>query len=188
MPRTWNLVSLSLTVLFLFTLTSCGGREAPSGTQAATPKVTGRVQRPPEAPKVKKEAPDFTLVNIAGGNLTLSAYRGKVVLLDFWATWCPPCKKEIPHFIELYDTYGDQGLEVIGVSLDQGGQQVVEGFADEYSIDYPLVMADGEIAAAYGGIRGIPTTFLIDRKGMIVQKFVGYRDKEVFESAIKPLL
>lgn len=135
-----------------------------------------------------KSAPDFTLQDLGGSSFTLSSTKGKVVILDFWATWCPPCRAEIPHFISLYSQYKGQGLEIVGVALDKGGVRDVRPFSEEVGINYPLVIGTQDVTEDYGGIRGIPTTFVIDREGNIVERYEGYRDKEVFESAIKKLL
>lgn len=133
-------------------------------------------------------APDFTLPTIYGDSLSLSDYKGKAIILDFWATWCPPCVQEIPDFIELYNKYKDKGLVIIGVSLDRGSVSDVKSFCEDIGIDYPIVMGNDRVSQKYGGIRGIPTTFIIDRDGMIVNKFVGYRPPEVFEAEVKKLL
>ncbi|MEW5766581.1 MAG: TlpA disulfide reductase family protein [bacterium] len=133
-------------------------------------------------------APDFTLEKLGGGTLTLSALVGKVIVLDFWATWCPPCRAEIPAFVELYSEYKDKGVEIIGLSLDRQGKEVVDSFAQKHKINYPLMMATPEVVMAYGGIRSIPTTFLIDQQGNVIKYHVGFASKEVFESEIKTLL
>jgi len=135
-----------------------------------------------------KEAPDFTLPDLDGKPFKFSDLKGKVIILDFWATWCPPCRTEIPHFKSLYSQYKGDGLEVIGIALDQGGANVVRPFAEDFQINYPILIGNQRVTEDYGGIRGIPTTFIIDRQGRIVEKFVGYRDKEVFESVIQDLL
>ena len=137
---------------------------------------------------VRKPAADFQLNDLNGNPIRLSGLKGKVVLLDFWATWCPPCRAELPHFKELYAQYQGKGLEVIGVSLDQGGEPGVRDFLKRNGIPYPVVMGGENLAKLYGGIRGIPTTFLIDKQGRIVKQYVGYQDKKVFEDQIQLLL
>jgi cytochrome c biogenesis protein CcmG/thiol:disulfide interchange protein DsbE len=144
--------------------------------------------------KTSGAAPDFTLNDGQGNAVSLSDYSGKVVILDFWATWCPPCRMEIPHFIELQNEYGDKGLQIIGVSVDREGWAVVTPFISENGINYPIVMTDQQAYQVYQELLpqvergGVPFTFIIDKKGIIQDKFVGYRDKEFFEAAIKPLL
>ncbi len=135
-----------------------------------------------------KPAPSFTLQDLNGKTVSLSDFKGKVVVLDFWATWCPPCVKEIPHFIALYEQYKDQGFAMVGISVDSEGISVVKSFARKYQVNYPILMTDGQVDKVYGGIPSIPTTFVIDSAGNIRQKYVGYRDKAVFEADIKKLL
>lgn len=132
------------------------------------------------------EAPDFTLSDMEGNEFTLSDFEGKVIILDFWATWCAPCKMEIPGFIDLQDKYADD-VVVVGVSVDQGGPEAVVPFAEKMGINYPVVYANGDVVKAYGGIRGIPTTFVIDRDFQIKRKYVGYREHRVFEEDILAL-
>jgi peroxiredoxin len=135
-----------------------------------------------------KTAPDFNLKNLAGGMVKLSDYRGKVVILDFWATWCPPCIKEIPDFVELQKEYGDKGLIILGISLDQNPKQALPAFIKKYKVNYPILLTDGKVDKAFGGVTGIPTTFVIDQKGEIYKQYVGFRPKQVFETDIKALL
>ncbi len=133
-------------------------------------------------------APDFVLKDLEGKDVKLSDFKGKVMILDFWATWCPPCRKEIPHFKELYDKYKAQGLEIIGVALDQEGVSIVKPFAESNKINYICLIGNEKVVQDYGGIRGIPTTFVIDKNGNIYKKYIGYQEKEVFEKDIKDLL
>jgi len=133
-------------------------------------------------------APKWNLQDLSGKSVKLSDYKGKIVILDFWATWCPPCRAEIPHFIELQAEYGKRGLVVIGVSMDEDGVRSVASFAKRNDIDYPIVMGNQEVADKYGGVEFLPTTFVIDPKCNIVGKHQCLTDKSVFERAIKKLL
>jgi peroxiredoxin len=135
-----------------------------------------------------KSAPNFTLTDLDGKNISLADFKGKVVILDFWATWCPPCIKEIPDFVELYEQYKDKGFAMIGISLDQAGIDVVKEFAQRYKINYSIAMNDGNVHKAYGEITSIPTTFVIDSKGNIRKEYIGFTKKSVFEEDIKTLL
>lgn len=130
----------------------------------------------------------FKLTTLSGETVTLDSYQGKVLLVDMWDTWCPPCKAEIPHFVELYNEYNDKGLEILGVAFGREGENAVRQFVDDYNVNYPNAIGNQEIVEGFGGIRAIPTTFIIDQKGNIHKKLVGYNDKETFETLIKQLL
>jgi cytochrome c biogenesis protein CcmG/thiol:disulfide interchange protein DsbE len=154
-----------------------------SNTQPAQ-KVSDEEQYP--------QAPDFTLKDLEGNEVKLSDFRGKVVVLDFWATWCPPCRKGIPDFVEMQEKYGEDGFVIIGINLDQGEAKevvsMVADFAKNYKINYPVVIHNQEIVYAYGGIRSIPTTFILDKEGKVRQGVQGYRPKSFFTNIIDPLL
>jgi cytochrome c biogenesis protein CcmG/thiol:disulfide interchange protein DsbE len=126
-------------------------------------------------------APDFTLIALDGTEVTLTDFEGKVLFLNFWATWCSPCRQEIPGFLEIYDKYKDEGMEILGVSLDPQGSDVVKPFAEKMKITYPLAMANNEIMQAYQPGQYIPATIIIDREGNIHNKHVGYMDKTQVE-------
>ncbi len=132
-------------------------------------------------------APDFTLKGVDGNDLTLSSLKGKVVIIDFWATWCPPCREEIPGFIELYKKYKDQGLEIIGISVDKDENKLKKFVADN-GVNYPIVSFTKDVTEAYGGIQSIPTTFILDHQLNIVGKHVGFVETAAFEKEIEPLL
>jgi thiol-disulfide isomerase/thioredoxin len=134
------------------------------------------------------KAPAWELSDTDGKPVKSSDFAGKVVILDFWATWCPPCKAEIPGFVELQKKYGDKGLVIVGVSLDEQGPAVVKPFMQHFGVNYPIVMGDEKIVEAFGGVTAIPTTFIIDKAGNIVEKHVGFAPQEDFEKQITPLL
>ncbi|MCM8760528.1 MAG: TlpA family protein disulfide reductase [Candidatus Omnitrophica bacterium] len=140
----------------------------------------------PRGLRVADAAPDFRLRDINGNIVQLSDHKGKVIILDFFATWCPPCKMEVPDFVELQRRYGDRGFTIIGVSLSRLGD--TQGFVQAFGVNYPVLIADSAVAEAYGPIRSIPVTFVIDKDFNIARKYIGYRPKEVFENDIKQLL
>jgi len=143
-------------------------------------------------------APDFTLADLNGNTISLSDLKGKVVLLNFWGTWCGPCRKEIPDFINLSKKHKEDGLEIIGVTLTSGPPENIQSFADRWGINYKLLTdINGDetqtVTALYGQatgkrITGIPTTFIIDRDGIIRQRYVGPRTEAIFYQDLKPYL
>ncbi len=135
------------------------------------------------ATTARPQAPQFSLVDLDGHPLHLADYRGKVILLDFWATWCVPCETEIPRFIAWQDKYGPQGFQVIGLSMDDDAQPV-RAFSRKFRMNYPVAMANEKVAEAYGGILGLPANFVIDRDGRIYAKHVGTTDLPTLEREI----
>lgn len=132
-------------------------------------------------------APGFSMQDIDGKPLDLASYNGKVVLLDFWATWCVPCQSEIPHFVEFQNNYAGQGFQVVGISMDDGPKPVRE-FYQKYKMNYPVGMGTTKLAESYGGILGLPVTFLIGRDGHIAAKYVGLTDTGTIEQKVQSLL
>lgn len=130
-----------------------------------------------------KPAPDFSLKSTDGKTINLSDYKGKMVILDFWATWCPPCCKEIPHLVELQKEYKGR-LQVIGLDVMED-EATVKDFMTENKINYPVCIIDETLSTLYGGIKGIPTLFIIDKQGKVIKTQVGYAEKDFFESYLK---
>ena len=132
---------------------------------------------------------NFVLKDINGNDVTLSDYRGKVILLDFWATWCAPCRIEIPGFIDLYDQYEKDGLEVLGISVDDPISALLL-YTEDMGMDYPVLIGDqrDDVKDAFGPLLGFPSTFLINREGMICHQHIGFTPKEKFEQEILELL
>jgi len=135
----------------------------------------------------RKTAPDFTLQDSSGTPIKLSGYRGTIVVLDFWATWCHGCMTEIPWYIEFQKEYGDRGLVVLGVSMDEEGWKSVKPFIAEHKVNYPIVIGNENLAKQYD-VEQMPVTLLIDKQGKIAESHSGVVDKHAFETDIRTLL
>jgi thiol-disulfide isomerase/thioredoxin len=133
-------------------------------------------------------APAWKLNDLEGQEVNSAQFTGKVVVLDFWATWCGPCVSEIPGYIELQKKYGPQGFMIVGVSLDQKGPEHVKRFVQQHAMNYTVVMGDDKIVEAFGGIDAIPTTFLLDRTGHIIDRKVGAVPGAEYESRVQAAL
>ena len=133
-------------------------------------------------------APDFTLEKLNGGNLKLSDLRGKAVLLNFWATWCGPCKIETPWLVEMQNQYGNQGLQVVGVAMDDSGKDEISKFAKDMGVNYPVLLGKEAVGDEYGGVPALPESFFIGRDGKIVERIIGLKGKAEIEDAIKKAL
>jgi len=133
-------------------------------------------------------APDFTLDQLNGNTVQLSSYRGQAVLLNFWATWCGPCKIEMPWFVELQKEYGPQGLQIVGVAMDDSDKDDIEKFVKEMGVNYPILIGKEAVGEQYGGVNVLPTTFFIDRDGKIVAREFGLQSRSVFVDHIKQAL
>jgi len=176
-------------LFFLFLLAGCGGGGKETGEETIIQSGAAEENREIVGKTNKTKAPDFTLPDLSGKKVSLSDFKGKVVILDFWATWCPPCRREIPSFNEIYKDRA-QGFEIIGISLDEGGVDAIRKGMKKHKlkIDYIVLVGDDKISEKYGNIDAIPTTFILDQEGNIVNKFIGERPKKVFEDEIKKLI
>ncbi len=134
------------------------------------------------------EAPDFSLLTLDGKKVKLSDYRGKAVLLNFWATWCPPCKVEMPWFVDLQKQYDKDGLVVLGVAMDDSEPGTIAKFASEMGVNYPVLLGTDKVSEAYGDVQYLPTTFFIGRNGAIVDKLTGLLDRSDIENDVKKTL
>jgi len=140
-------------------------------------------------PALRSLAPDFALESLNGETVHLSDFRGKVVLLNFWATWCAPCKILTPWLVDLQNQYRPQGLVIIGVTLDEDATEVeIAEFTDEMRVNYPVLLGNDKVAEAYGSVPAMPMSFFIDREGKTVEKMIGLKGKGEIETAIKKAL
>src|SRR5882762_6070420 len=133
-------------------------------------------------------APDFSLESLDGKNMRLSDLRGKAVLLNFWATWCGPCKIEMPWFVDLQNQYGSQGLQIVGVAMDDASKEDIAKFAKDMGVNYPILIGKEAVGDAYGGVPAMPESFFIGRDGKVVDKILGLKGKGEIEDAIKKAL
>jgi thiol-disulfide isomerase/thioredoxin len=162
---------------------------APLASHDAAPAALGEEQGAACMANAKPANLDFTMKDLEGKDVSLASYKGKVILLNFWATWCGPCKAEIPGFVELQQQYAKDGLVVVGYSVDDEAPKA-RAFANEYKMNYPILLGLGreDVQDAYGPIWGIPASFIISRDGRVCQKHLGIAPKAVFEKEIKALL
>jgi thiol-disulfide isomerase/thioredoxin len=165
-----------LMLALALTLTSCSSNDAGEAQAAAVKSSDYNTQF------------SFATQKLDGSDLTLADFKGKVVIVDLWDTWCPPCRMEIPHFIELYSQYKDQGFVMVGLAFARDGKPAVDQFIDDYGINYINGLVNQDVVAKLGQPTGIPTTYVFDQNGNIYKKYVGYTDKSVFEADIKTLL
>jgi peroxiredoxin len=186
---TWSLIVIVF-ALGAVVIGGCGDKSAEDETAAE--QNAPEAQAAPAAAVAGGKgspAPDFTLKKLSGGELQLSSLRGKAVILDFWDTWCPPCKKALPHLQELSETYSDD-LVVVGVAMGREGEDKVRSFTKAKGLTFEMVLFNNDmnLIKNYGGFQSIPTTFLIDEDGVVREKWVGAFSKAEYERALKEVL
>lgn len=159
-----------------------------SGNSAST--STSALHPAQQGPEKGSLAPDFDLKVLDGGGKTmkLSALRGKAVIVDFWATYCGPCKIEMPWFVDLQKKYGPEGLQIVGVAVDDAGEKAISDFTKKMGINYPILIGTEKVADQYGGLDGLPTTFFLDRSGKIIDRELGLISESVIVDNIKKSL
>ncbi|MBV9573855.1 MAG: TlpA family protein disulfide reductase [Acidobacteriales bacterium] len=140
------------------------------------------------SPAKSRPAPDFSLQSLDGKTLRLSDFKGKAVLLNFWATWCEPCKIEMPWFVDLQNKYGAQGLQVLGVAMDDSDKKDIAKFVKDMGVNYPVAIGKEAVGNDYGGVQFLPETFFIDRAGRVQDKVFGLKGKGEIEDSIKKIL
>jgi thiol-disulfide isomerase/thioredoxin len=145
---------------------------------------------PPGAmgPSAPRPAPDFSLQDVEGKTVRLSDSAGRVRLVDFWATWCPPCREAIPELKDLHKTYGEKGLTILAISMDDDAKKVLPPFLEKWEVPYTNLIGNDEVAESFGGVLGLPTTFLVDKEGQIVSTWIGGTPKEEIEKKVRQAL
>ncbi len=162
----------------------CAGLLFTGCNKADQPKAQVKVK--PDAER--KAAPEFSLKDVDGRSVNLAEYKGKVVLLNFWATWCGPCKIEIPWFVDFEQKYKDKGFAVLGVAMDEEGWEIVKPYLTQSKINYRVILGNDTVAGLYGGVDSLPTTFILDKDGKIASTHVGLVSKSEYENEILHLL
>jgi thiol-disulfide isomerase/thioredoxin len=195
MPIRWAIATLGVIALAALTITTQMPwltEPHPEMVEQEAPVVGGSASSEPmlSCPADAKPANlDFTLKDVAGNDVALQSFKGKVVVIDFWATWCGPCKVEIPHFIEFQEKYGPQGLQIVGISVDDPVDKLAP-YVKEMGMNYPVLQGLGheDVQDAYGPILGIPVSVMISRDGKVCATHTGLTSKDVFEREIEGLL
>lgn len=187
------LVSVSVLIVSMILITGCGKQEQTEQTGQKTEQSKASAQNNTMQEKfIGSEAPEFELETLTGEKVTLDQFEGKVVLLNFWATWCPPCKKEIPALDEMYSEHKSGGLEVVGIALNSGTPEKIQQFVNNNDMNYHILTGEQKytmnLAKKYDNITGIPTSFVIDRDGVVRHKWVGPRSQEQFMKVINKYL
>jgi thiol-disulfide isomerase/thioredoxin len=151
--------------------------------------VSGSTAPSGSDPAIGSVAPDFSLKSVPDGKtVTLSSLRGKAVVVNFWATWCGPCKIEMPWLVDLQKKYGDQGLQIVGITKDDTNEDTIAKFTKKMGVNYTVLVGNQQVVDLYGGVGGLPTSFFVNRSGKVVHEIVGLDSESKFEDAIKKAL
>lgn len=187
-----NTLPIVLIIAVSLSMAACSSEQQQSGSEAQIASEPLEQTDPYSAPlypaSKKAQAQDFSAELVNGEPFRLSDQKGKVVLMNIWATWCAPCHDETPDFVDLYNSYKDDGLVVLGVSIDEQGISVVEPFMEKYEVNYPMIIDDGSVMDKYGPTMGIPTSYIIDREGNLRYFAVGALTQKELEPKLQKLL
>jgi len=187
-----NVFAIMVSLALLAALTSMTGCQG--SAQSETPVLAESAHNDPETmvnpgiPRSPDAMPDFVLTDLDGNMVKLSDYAGQAVLLNFWATWCPPCKAELPDLMEIQSEFSGVDFTVVGVSLDQSGPAKVRRFVDEHGINFPILMGNQTVVVQYGNFRGIPTSFLLNTRHEQVKRYTGLVTKRQLERDLENVI
>jgi thiol-disulfide isomerase/thioredoxin len=186
-----NVVFVLFVVVAITALLLLGkhGSKPKGSADPSTQNVSGSPAPSGVDPAIGSVAPDFSLKSVPDGKtVTLSSLRGKAVVVNFWATWCGPCKIEMPWLVDLQKKYGDQGLQIVGITKDDSNEATIAKFTQKMGVNYTVLVGNQQVVDSYGGVVGLPTSFFVNRSGKVVHEIVGLDSESKFEAAIKQAL
>ena len=186
-----NVIFILCVVVAITALLLVGKRASKPGANVdpASQNVSGSATPSGTDPAIGSVAPEFSLKSVPDGQtVTLSSLRGKAVVVNFWATWCGPCKIEMPWLVELQKKYGDQGLQIVGITKDDSDEATIAKFTKKMGVNYTILVGDQHVQDLYGGVGGLPTSFFVNRSGKVVHEIIGLDSESKFEDAIKKAL
>jgi thiol-disulfide isomerase/thioredoxin len=177
-----------LVIIVVITVALFVGKSYTKGGKGGSSVIASVLKPQDDGPANGTVAPDFTLKTLDGKDVSLSSMRGKAVMVNFWATWCEPCKIEMPWLVDLQEKYRKDGFEILGVAMDDSGQKEIADFAHKMKVNYTVVIGSEKVADLYGGLDGLPTNFFLDRNGKVIDSFKGLRSESVIVDDIKKAL
>jgi thiol-disulfide isomerase/thioredoxin len=177
-----------LVIIVAITVALFVGKSFTKGNKGASGVIASVLKPQDEGPANGTMAPDFTLKSLDGKEVSLSSLKGKAVMVNFWATWCEPCKIEMPWLVDLQEKYRKDGFEILGVAMDDSSQKEISDFARKMKVNYTVVIGSEKVADLYGGLDGLPTNFFLDRNGKVIDSFKGLRSESVIVDDIKKAL
>jgi len=184
-----NVIFILCVVVGITALLLVGKRASKPNANPANQNVSGSTAASGADPAIGSVAPEFSLKSVPDGQtVTLSSLRGKAVVVNFWATWCGPCKIEMPWLVDLQKKYGDQGLQIVGITKDDSDEATIAKFTKKMGVNYTILVGNQQVQDSYGGISGLPTSFFLNRSGKVVHEIVGLDSESKFEDAIKKAL